>query len=220
MEEQQLSNKERQKRRTLSYFIEAAQKIIAEDGIQGVSIRKVADQAGYNSATLYNYFEDVDELTLIASIKYYLSYTSSLAHHVRSVSDPYRWFMEVWDFFCESAFRHPRIFYTLFFGKYNNRLSDAVNRYYEIFPEEKGKHSALQEYMFSGQSILERNMRQTTSLVEAGYVAEENAAIVNDILTFSFQKLLEDSCREDEVDPQKMKERMMKIVTFVVDRAK
>ena len=222
MEERILTNKERQKRRTLSYFIEAAQRIIAEEGIQGVSIRKIADQAGYNSATLYNYFEDVDELTLIASIKYYLSYTSSLAQHVRALDDSYEWFMEVWDFFCDAAFSHPRIFYTLFFGKYNDRLSDAVVRYYEIFPEEKGKYSAMAEYMFSGQSILERNQRQMDCMVEAGYVARENAVIANEILTFTFQKLLEDACKQ-ETSPEKhreMKEHMMRIVAFSIDRAR
>ena len=45
-----------QKRRMMGYFIEAASQIIEEEGMEGVTIRKVADIAGYNSATMYNYF--------------------------------------------------------------------------------------------------------------------------------------------------------------------
>ena len=56
--------KQIQKARIIHYFIEAAVKIIDEEGIEGVSIRKVADIAGYNSATLYNYFDDLPHLLL------------------------------------------------------------------------------------------------------------------------------------------------------------
>jgi len=45
------------KRRVMTYFIEAANEIIKEEGINGITIRKVADKAGFNSATIYNYFE-------------------------------------------------------------------------------------------------------------------------------------------------------------------
>lgn len=51
-----------QKKRMMHYFIDAAVQIIDEEGIDGVSIRKVADIAGYNSATLYNYFDDLPHL--------------------------------------------------------------------------------------------------------------------------------------------------------------
>ena len=30
-------------------------------GEEGLSIRKIAAKAGYNSATIYNYFQDLDE---------------------------------------------------------------------------------------------------------------------------------------------------------------
>ncbi len=43
-------------------FAEAAKKIIIEEGIESVSVRKVADRAGYTFATLYNHFKSEDEL--------------------------------------------------------------------------------------------------------------------------------------------------------------
>ncbi len=55
--------KQRLKRhRTKRYFLEAVKAMIAAGGVESVSVRKVADVAGYSYATLYNYFEDLNEL--------------------------------------------------------------------------------------------------------------------------------------------------------------
>lgn len=43
-------------------FAEATKNIILEDGVESVSIRKVADLAGYTFATIYNHFRNEDEL--------------------------------------------------------------------------------------------------------------------------------------------------------------
>ena len=48
-----MTNKELQKKRILMYFIEAAQNIMENEGIENITLRKVADMAGYNSSTLY-----------------------------------------------------------------------------------------------------------------------------------------------------------------------
>jgi len=57
-----MDKKEIQRQRMMKYFIEAAKKIIREKGVKNVTVRKVADLAGYSYATLYNYFKDLDEL--------------------------------------------------------------------------------------------------------------------------------------------------------------
>lgn len=50
------------KHRIKMYFLEAAKNIIIEEGVENVSVRKVADIAGYSYATLYNYFTDLNDL--------------------------------------------------------------------------------------------------------------------------------------------------------------
>lgn len=45
------------------YFIEATAAIIEEEGYDHITIRKIADKAGYNSATIYNYFSELSHLT-------------------------------------------------------------------------------------------------------------------------------------------------------------
>ena len=44
------------RKRIMTYFIEATEKLIRSEGLDGLSIRKIAGEAGYNSATIYNYF--------------------------------------------------------------------------------------------------------------------------------------------------------------------
>ena len=56
--------KQIQDERMRRYFIEAACEIIKGEGIAAVSVRNIAERAGYSYATLYNYFSDIKELIL------------------------------------------------------------------------------------------------------------------------------------------------------------
>ena len=48
--------------RVRAYFVQAAKKIILEEGVENVSVRKVADAAGYTFSTIYNYYGNQNEL--------------------------------------------------------------------------------------------------------------------------------------------------------------
>ena len=48
--------------RMKGYFIQAAMEILRGEGIKDLSVRNVAEKAGYSYATLYNYFKDLNEL--------------------------------------------------------------------------------------------------------------------------------------------------------------
>jgi len=45
-------------------FIQAAKKIVLQEGVEGVSVRKVAQATGYSYATIYHYFTDLNALLL------------------------------------------------------------------------------------------------------------------------------------------------------------
>ena len=53
--------------RMMKYFIDAANKIIKKRGIDAVNIRDTANLAGYSSATLYNYFDNLTHLVFLAT---------------------------------------------------------------------------------------------------------------------------------------------------------
>ncbi|WP_193708453.1 TetR family transcriptional regulator [Alkalibaculum sporogenes] len=50
------------KQRVKAYFHNATKEMIIIEGIESISIRKVAEKAGYSYTTLYNYFKDINEL--------------------------------------------------------------------------------------------------------------------------------------------------------------
>lgn len=51
-----------QEKRMKTYFIDATKEILKSEGIKALSVRNIAQQAGYSYATLYNYFKDIKEL--------------------------------------------------------------------------------------------------------------------------------------------------------------
>lgn len=57
----------------MSYFINATIELMEKEGIENLTIRKVAEQAKYNSATLYHYFSNLDELELFASVNVWMN---------------------------------------------------------------------------------------------------------------------------------------------------
>lgn len=60
-----MKNKELQEKRMRDYFIQATKEILKAEGLKGVSVRNVADKAGYSYATMYNYFKDINELIFL-----------------------------------------------------------------------------------------------------------------------------------------------------------
>jgi len=47
------------------YFIQATKEILKAEGLKSISVRNIADRAGYSYATLYNYFKDIKDLIFL-----------------------------------------------------------------------------------------------------------------------------------------------------------
>jgi AcrR family transcriptional regulator len=60
-----MKNKEIQEKRMREYFIQATKEILKGEGLKSLSVRNIADRAGYSYATLYNYFRDVNDLVFL-----------------------------------------------------------------------------------------------------------------------------------------------------------
>src|SRR3712207_6910497 len=69
---------------TIKLLIKAAKSVIEEFGIDNLTIRKVGDKAGYNSATIYNYFENIEHLKIFVFLFDYDEYIRDLENYVRS----------------------------------------------------------------------------------------------------------------------------------------
>lgn len=59
-----------QNERNLRYFLDSAKNIVRSEGIEALSVRSVADRAGFSYATLYNYYKDVKELSYMSACEF------------------------------------------------------------------------------------------------------------------------------------------------------
>jgi len=60
-----MQKKEIQEQRIKGYFIEAAKEMLKGEGLKSISVRNIAERAGYSYTTLYNYFKDLNELIFL-----------------------------------------------------------------------------------------------------------------------------------------------------------
>ena len=98
-------------------FAEAAKKIIIEEGIESVSVRRVADQAGYTFATLYNHFKSEDALLwytrniMIGDIAAYMG--APKEEEVTGVKEVQKLFSRYLDYFIA----YPNVFRFFYFHR-------------------------------------------------------------------------------------------------------
>nr|WP_307999185.1 TetR/AcrR family transcriptional regulator [uncultured Merdimonas sp.] len=197
-------------------FIEAAQDLIDQVGLEGLSIRKIAEKAGFHNSTIYLYFKDMDHLVMLATLKHFADYSKSLARLSRQDLPPLDNFFAVWSFFGHTAFRNPHIFYNFFFGKYSDNLTEIMGEYYSLFPDEKEEYSLLIETMYYGKNIRERCLNLLKSLLGCGIkVQEDTLELINDIIVACLRSLLKEKCQDPEGDPGAATNRLLEMIRYV-----
>lgn len=103
------------KQRMKSYFLEAAIAAVKNEGADQLTVRKVADAAGYSYATIYNYFKDLNALLwetrhlmiqdLIEAVK------SKMSAPVKDKED----IKKVFKLYMGYFFQHPEVFRFFYF---------------------------------------------------------------------------------------------------------
>ncbi len=83
-----MSRKEIQEKRKRGYFIEAAKKIIREEGTQNLTVKKVADLAGFAPGTLYNYFSNLNALYAYCVEEFWNECKIQVERSVKNIEDP------------------------------------------------------------------------------------------------------------------------------------
>lgn len=201
-------------------FIEAAQELIDTEGLKKISIRKIAEKAGFHNSTIYLYFKDVDELILLASLKHFNGYSTALAEQNHKSLSAYENFFCIWKFFSESAFEKPEIFYNFFFGKHSDNLTKIFEQYYELFPDERAIYREDIQSMYFGENIHERCRLILKPLVnESGFrLTEDNLDMVNDITVGYLKYLLEQKCQNPALSTDTLSQKMLSMLQYMIKR--
>lgn len=209
-------------KRIMIYFIEATQKLIRTEGMDSLSIRKIANTAGYNSATLYNYFYDLEHLIMFGSVCYLREYVLALASSLNSEMTSKERFQTIYHCFNEIAFQNPDIFYHMFFGRYSSSLGEVLHTYYyELFPDElDGLGEPMKRMMVAG-TMRERDSVTMQAMVEDGFVALEKKDMTLDLIIAVHQSFLYQAyIQNGELDIEKHKQKFNQLFEYLLEAAK
>lgn len=198
-------------------FVRTTQELIDSEGIGNISVRKIAERAGFHNSTIYLYFENIDKLILLASLKYFTDYKRRLAECSMTDGSAREKFLAIWEAFGESVFKRPQVFHNFFFGKYSQNLTSLIKEYYELFPEEKPNYPKGIEDMYYGNSIRERCYISLRPLIGKENIRfdESNIDLVNTIIVGCFRQLLEEQCESPSADPNEPKQLLLDMIKYI-----
>ena len=209
------------KRRVMMYFIEATQELILNEGIENLSIKKIADTAGYNTATIYNYFEDLEELILYSSIDYLKIYLKDLRNEIKSDMKAIEMYKTIYKVFVYHSFEKPEIFHTLFFGKYSYKLEKIIKKYYEIFPDDITGQTDITKSVLVEGNIHNRDLPVIKQMIKKGSILEEEAPYIMEAIVRIHQSYLENILQQrEQISLEEHKIKFFKIFDFLLKRKK
>lgn len=173
------NNKQIQRKRMLRYFIKAAEQVIEEEGIDNVTTRKISTLAGYNNATMYNYFEDLNQLINIALIDCVMDYFKALEQDYNVERISFIRLIKTWRKYAEFSFRRPEIYTYVFYSTHTKEVLSNIETYLKEFPELSigEKHSAT---TILGTTINERDDLLMNPCIEEGIIAPEMKEYIMD----------------------------------------
>ncbi|MGI6204586.1 MAG: TetR/AcrR family transcriptional regulator [Anaerovoracaceae bacterium] len=209
------------RRRMMKYFIEAAAEIERESGRDAVTLRAVADKAGFNSATLYNYFDDLNHLMLFLSMTKVARYTADLEKALSGIDDPLEKYRKIYEIFTLHCFREPETFGELFFSGDIEKTKSVIETYYQLYPEEIDEQDGSIKKMLMEGDVFDRDAALTKDLVDAGYLLPGNDRPTYVILTHVFHSII-DSFRAgtEKRTPEEASEDFMRLFDYILAAGK
>ena len=123
------------KSRMSRYFIDAVITLSDDIPVDAITLRQVAAAAGYNSATLYNYFQNMNQLiafTLIDRMSRIWIDASKLQGQLDGSLNHY---LEQWLAQCRESFQHPQLFLYFFQLEEKSQIYQRIPDYFAVFPE-------------------------------------------------------------------------------------
>jgi AcrR family transcriptional regulator len=215
-----IDKKEIKRKRMMGYFIDSAINIIDEEGIDNLTIRKVADMAGYNSATIYNYFENLDHLVSYAAISYLKEYYLTLDDYIKQGKDSYERFILVWKKFCIHSFKNPKIYKTIFFARTKQTFAEIFNDYFNIYPHNFGEHDQYTLPMLEEKDIYARNMTILVPMVEDKIIMEEDVEDINEVVILVYRGALArliDKMEYEEINRYEEVDKTIRYIKRIID---
>lgn len=179
-----------EKKEMMISFVNATKELIDKEGIENVTARKVALLTGYNVATAYKYFNNLNHIIFFASMKYYNKYIQDLPNYINENNSSLKNYLEIWRCFCVHAFNNPKIFKSLFLDQQSHQVHDIMKHYYELFPDDFKELPEVLLPMLSRDCIVDRDIAILKLCVDDGYIRKDDLEKLSGNILIFFEGLL------------------------------
>ncbi len=116
-------------------YIVRTSSIIKEEGGEAISIRRIAKELGCSSASLYRYFENLDELLYYAHLDSLNEYIQELSRQEKKWDNIWDVHFGIWRAYGNEALKKVEAFECIFYRNINKNLGKALEEYYNMFPD-------------------------------------------------------------------------------------
>ena len=188
-----LTNKDLQRQRMIKYFVHATCTIIDHDGLDKITVKKIADFTGYNSATLYNYFDNLNHLIFYSSLRHLENYATDLENYIKGIDDPILLYLKVWRCFCFHSFSNPQFYSMIFFGEVDStQINEYIESYCEIFlPDLSEEHKRFFP-TFADKNVHQRDYASLKQAADNHCIQQEDIIEINEMNVLIFRGMLEE----------------------------
>lgn len=182
--------REIQKERMWRYFVDATVEMIEKEGIENVTIRKVADKAGFTSSTVYNYFQELSHLIFFASMRFTKDYIEDLPKYMDQGTNTIEKWLYSWECFCKHSFKQPEIYSVIFINNLGTVPEDLLEHYYETYQNDlvglpEPIQNIILEHTFSKRSAL-----YVQQAVNEGLMKQKDVAFISDTTMLIWKGML------------------------------
>lgn len=161
------------KRNLKKEFLNLTFDILQTEGVSGVSIRRLAKEAGCTSTAIYNHFDNLEHLICVASVQLLDRYLIDFKKCTAEIHNALELNLALWNKIARYALENPDVFELLFFGQYKNNLVDIFYEYYEVFPEKfQEMDGFIVSVVFNG-NLFERDVMLYKRAANQGYLPTE-----------------------------------------------
>ena len=161
-------------------YIEITSEILQQEGIESVTIRKVAERAGCTSAVLYKHFENKEHLIMLASVRFLEPYIIEFIKlSSREDLSSIQIDLLLWKCFIDEAFRNKPYYELMFFSDHRDMLEDCVYEYYQMFPEVQRRFDGFSASIIFSNNLQERELLRLRRAAHAGVLSLEDAPLLS-----------------------------------------
>ncbi len=165
---------------TRKKYVLIAIRILEEEGIDALSVRRVADEVGCTCAVLYRHFENKRDLLMVAAVKFLQPYIKrNMIDWNRDDLNFIQKNLKDWKTFIDDAFWN-KPYYELFFSDpREDNLYEYMLEYYRLFPSEMVRFDGFTGTVILNTNVQDRELICLRRAANKGFITMENADLLS-----------------------------------------